>query len=178
MLATITVPVGAEAPTDAVDDEPRCAQAANPGARGIEEVAEVHNFRFAGRAVECAGPPCETGGDHHVGRPGDGASLRAGQVDLGARQAVGFGEDITPVDGDPRPQGTKSLEMQVDGTMPDVTAPGQRHAGPAATGQKPIRMTGPDCARTSAGAASVAAPIAAPWIRRRRVALKAKGALR
>ena len=118
--------VAAVQPLDPVDDEVRAADPLDGRAHGHEEIAQVDDFRLARRVEQLRPTGCENGGHDGI----------FGRTDRNDRKAViaafqstlgGAGLHIAGGQFDLRAHRFQRLQMQVDRTVADRAAAGQRH---------------------------------------------------
>ena len=122
---------------DAFDGDDRGAGALDFGAHRVEEIGEVHDFRFAGGGGDGGDAFGEGGGHHHVVGTEHGGTERAAEVDGGAFQAVGRGEDdIAAFDGGFRSEGFQSADVEIDRAVSDDAAAGQGDDAAALAGEQ------------------------------------------
>ena len=121
---------------DALDVDERRAQTGDLCSHGIQEMAQVDDFRFAGGRFNGGLAFGQRSGRHDVARTGCRTAERSAQVHATAAQTLGLGDHVPAFDADIGPQSPEPFQVQVDGAVADVAASRQRDASVSSTCQQ------------------------------------------
>ena len=146
---------------DAPDFEGRGAQAVDPRPQGIEEIAQIDDLRLPGGGADQRRAAGQDRGAEDVGGAGHGRSARPAEVDGRADEPPCPADHAAAFQSQVGPEGGESLQVEIDRSVADAAAAGQRHDRPAAAGQeraehaetRPHPPHQPPSARTGRGSA-------------------------
>jgi hypothetical protein len=96
---------------DAVNDDAACACAFDFRAHLVEEICEVHDFGFRGRALDDRGTLCERCGHHHVVCAEHGRALFSTEIDRRSTQFICEELHVAVLDATDGAESLKALEV-------------------------------------------------------------------
>ena len=114
---------------NSLDDDSSRAGSLDLGSHRNKEIGEILDLRFLGGTVDHRRALRKRGGHHDIVGAQHGGTKSATQVDRGAAQFRCQHFNIASLDSNRRPERFETAQVQVDRTVPDDAAAGQRNRG-------------------------------------------------